>query len=325
MGSLLSIQGLKSVIDLEGGPPVRAVDGVDLYLQPRELLALVGESGCGKTMLALSIGRLLPPRGRVVDGQVEFQGKDLLHLAEEELRLLRGGRLAYIFQDPMSALNPVMTIGEQLTEAIHLHRGLSGRAAQEFAVQLLTQVKIPSAAQRFRQYAHQFSGGMRQRVMIAMALAGQPALLIADEPTTALDVTIQAEILRLLKEFRDQRGMAILLITHDLAAVAPHADRVAVMYAGRIVEVAPTRELYEHPSHPYTQAVLACIPKPGKGRQPFQSIPGSVPDLRFTPSGCPFHPRCPEVIERCRGEHPELKAITPGHTVRCWRREAPDA
>ncbi len=320
MTPLLSIRNLRTYIH-DGQPPVKAVDGVDLDLKEAQLLSLVGESGCGKTMLALSIGRLLPPAARIISGQILFEGTDLTTLNEEGLRLFRGKRIAYIFQDPMGALNPVMSVGEQLLETIHLHQGLAGKAAFNRALELLTQVKIPNPTRWIHQYPHQLSGGMRQRVMIAIALSGKPQLLIADEPTTALDVTTQAEILALLKELRESLKMAILLITHDLMAVAPFSDRITVMYAGRIVEGADTKQLYQAPSHPYTQALLTCLPQVGKGRQSLQAIPGTVPDLRFTPTGCPFHPRCPEVISRCREEEPILKPIADRHTVSCWRCE----
>ncbi len=333
MTPLLSIQGLRTYIypsphplpsgerERVRGHPVKAVDGVDLEIRPKETLALVGESGCGKTMLALSIGRLLPPLARIVSGRARFQGTDLTSLGEEQLRSIRGGEIAYIFQDPMTALNPVMSVGEQLREAIELHQNLHGKEAWLKGIQLLFQVQIPLPQERIRQYPHQLSGGMRQRVMIAIALAGNPKLLIADEPTTALDVTTQHEILALLKELKEHRGMGVLLITHDLGAVAPHSDRIAVMYAGRIVEVAKTQEFYRNPSHPYAQQLLNCLPKIGQGRQTVQAIPGSVPDLRRIPAGCPFHPRCPEVIDRCRSEEPALKPVREGHTVSCWKRE----
>lgn len=319
MDPLLSVRQLHTVV-LDREPPVKAVDGVDLDLAPGRMLALVGESGCGKTMLALSIGRLLPPAARIVKGQILFEGIDLTHLDEEELRSLRGGKITYIFQDPMSALNPVMSVGEQLVETTRLHEGLAGPAAWARAQELLTQVRIPLPQRRLRQYPHELSGGMRQRLLIAMALAGRPKLLIADEPTTALDVTTQAEILSLFKELQKRFRLAILLITHDLMAVAPCSDEVAVMYAGRIVEVAPTQQFYRTPRHPYAQALLTCLPRVGQGRQILQAIPGMVPDLRFTPSGCPFHPRCPEGVPQCRQEEPGLKELQPGHWVSCWRR-----
>ncbi len=320
-GPLLSIQNLRTQI-FDGDPPVKAVDGVDLDIQPGEILALVGESGCGKTILALSIGRLLPPRARIVSGQIFFQGTDLIPLDQERLRRLRGKGIGYIFQDPMSSLNPVLSIGQQLIETIRLHQGLAGEAARARAEELLWQVQIPLPRERMRQYPHQLSGGMRQRTMIAMALSGHPALLIADEPTTALDVTTQQEILSLLGNLKVTLGMSILLITHDLMSVAAAADRIAVMYAGRIVELSPKKQLQEKGSHPYTQALLACFPKMGQGRRRLAPIQGTVPDLRFTPAGCPFHPRCPEVIPICREKEPALKTVGRNLSVSCWRRES---
>lgn len=317
--ALLSIRSLR-VHFTDREPPVKAVDGVDLDLQAGETLGLVGESGCGKTMLALSLGQLLPPGARIVSGSIRFDRQELTALQGEQLLEVRGGKIAYVFQDPMTALNPVLSIGEQITESVRLHQGKVGPPAQEAALELLQQVQIPIPERRIRQYPHQLSGGMRQRVLIAMALAGNPSLLIADEPTTALDVTTQAEILALLKAVQKKRRMAILLITHDLAAVAPVADRIAVMYAGRIVEVAEKSRFYRQPSHPYTQALLNCLPRVGQGRQTFQSIPGAVPDLSATPAGCPFHPRCPEAFDRCPKEEPQLQPVGEKHTVRCWKR-----
>ena len=316
---LLSVQNLKTIIRTEGAP-IRAVDVARLDLQPGETFGLVGESGCGKTMLALSIGRLLPPGARIVEGKVLFEGTDLASLAEESLRKIRGGKIAYVFQDPLSSLNPVLSVGEQLREAIRLHQGGSEKAASRQAARLLEQAQIRFPERRLRQYPHQLSGGMRQRVMLAMALAGRPALLIADEPTTALDVTTQAEILRLLKKIQRESAMAILLITHDLSVAAAVCDRIGVMYAGRIVETAAAGELVQHPSHPYAQALLAGLPKVGQGRQRLATIGGAVPDLRFIPAGCPFHPRCPELFERCRQEEPQLRDLAPGRSVSCWKR-----
>ena len=309
-GPVLSIRELRTYV-LDQEKPVKAVDGVTLDLSAGETLCLVGESGCGKTMLALSIGGLLPPAARVVSGSVRFEG-----------------RAGYVFQDSLNTLNPVMTIGEQLREPLQLHQNLHGREARSRAVQLLEQVQIPLAAQRLRQYPHQLSGGMRQRVVIAMALACKPSLLIADEPTTAMDVTTQHEILLLMRQLQRELSMAVLLITHDLTAVAPVSDRTAVMYAGRIVETAPTRQLLSQASHPYTQALLRCIPKPGTGHPVLQSIPGSVPDLRFTPSGCPFYPRCSERVGRCDKEEPRLRPLASepagNQFVSCWARETTD-
>ena len=319
---LVSIQNLKTFIEPISGtePPIKAVDGVSLEIEPAQTLALIGESGCGKTMLALSIGRLLPPGGRIVEGRIVFQQTDLTQLPEQQLRNFRGRKIAYIFQDSMTALNPVMSVREQLLETIQLHRKLTGRAAFDLSMELLRQVRIPDCKRRLSQYPHELSGGLRQRVMIAIALSGKPDLLIADEPTTALDVTTQAEILSLLNELQSSLGMAILLITHDLLAVAPASDWSAVMYAGRIVEVCLTPDLYKNPIHPYTQALLACMPRVGKGRQSFKAIPGTVPDLRFIPPGCPFHPRCPEAVSQCKQEEPLLEGVGPKHWVSCWRR-----
>ncbi len=316
---LLSIQGLKTYFT-DREPPVKAVDGVDLELTPGEAVGLVGESGCGKTMLALSIGQLLPPGARIVSGEIRLRGEALHRLEGKRLTAIRGGKLAYIFQDPMTALNPVLSIGRQLVETIQLHQRKNGAEADRLGIRLLERVQIPMPDRRFRQFPHQLSGGMRQRVMIAIALAGNPSLLIADEPTTALDVTTQAEILTLIKQLQRELEMAVLLITHDLATVAPVSDRIAVMYAGRIVEIAQSSTFYKNPSHPYTQALLHCLPKVGQGRQPFQSIPGTVPDLSATPPGCPFHPRCPEVLNRCQTDEPELQPLSSNHTVRCWAR-----
>ena len=265
--SLLSIQNLR-VHFQSGSHPIQAVDGANLEMESGEILALVGESGSGKTTLALSILRLLPAGGRIVSGKIHFEGQELTGLTEEQLRSLRGGKIAAIFQDPMSALNPVMDVQEQRLETILLHRRPAGKpAAVDLAAELLRQAQIPDPQRRLRQYPHELSGGLRQRVMIAMALAGGPALLIADEPTTALDVTTQAEILSLLNGLREKNGMGILLITHDLLSVAPISDRIAVMHAGRIVEIARTPELYKNPRHPYTQSLLDCLPKVGEGRQ----------------------------------------------------------
>ena len=319
-GPLLSLLDLK-VYFFDGGPPVRAVDGVGFQIHPGETVALVGESGCGKTTLALAIGRLLPPRARIVGGHLMFQGKDLSSMSQEQIRRVRGRAIGYIFQDPMSSLNPVMTIGEQILESIRLHRQLPLLAERQLVIDLLRRVRISMPEQRARQYPHQLSGGMRQRVMIAMAIAAEPALLIADEPMTALDVTTQAEIFALLQELRKSSGMSILLISHDLPAVVSFADRIAVMYAGRIVELISAQQFFQAASHPYTQALLACLPSIGKGKQTLKTISGTVPDLRFTPPGCPFHPRCPEAIPVCRESEPELKPISTGHEASCWRRE----
>jgi oligopeptide/dipeptide ABC transporter ATP-binding protein len=294
-----------------------AVDGVSLHLHAGETLALVGESGCGKSMTALSIMGLVPaPAGRIGGGQILLDGTDLVGLSEARLEKLRGDRMAMIFQEPMTSLNPVMTIGAQVAESLRIHRGLSRAAASAAALAVLEEVKIPSAARRFNDYPHQFSGGMRQRVMIALALACEPALLLADEPTTALDVTIQAQVLGLLADLKAKHGMAMLFITHNLGVVAQIADRVAVMYAGQIVEEAGVHEMFARPAHPYTRALFAAIPRMDLDAQELQAIPGRVPPLDAMPTGCRFQPRCPSARAGC--ELPQtLAPAAPGHTARC--------
>ncbi len=319
MNELLSIRNLHTTI-FDGEPPVKAVDGVSLDIERGEMLALAGESGCGKSMLALSIGQLLPTAAKITRGEIFFQGTDLSKLTEARLCAFRGDKIAYIFQDPLGALNPVITIGGQLAETVQLHRKLSGQALENRCLELLKQVRMPLPEERLNQYPHQLSGGMRQRVMIAMALAGSPSLLIADEPTTALDITTQAEILDLIRDLQTRLRMSVLLITHDLGTVAPFSDRIAVMYAGRIVEIARTKELLTHALHPYTQALLRCIPHVGAGRQKLDPIPGSVPDLRNTPAGCPFHPRCLEAVPMCARQEPALSG-NKERLVSCWMRQ----
>ena len=302
---------------------VRAVDGVSLALSKGETLGVVGESGCGKSITALSILRLVPsPPGRIVGGTIRFQGRNLLELTEADMRALRGNHISMIFQEPMTSLNPVLSIGRQITETLMLHQGLSRHAAFERAVEMLTLVRIPEAQRRIRQYPHQFSGGMRQRVMIAMALSCNPNVLIADEPTTALDVTIQAQILHLIQEIKDKLGTAVILITHDLGVVAETAQRVVVMYAGRKVEEAPVGELFALPLHPYTRGLMAAIPRLSRAfderRRRLAEIPGMVPSLRDMPQGCSFAPRCPLASDRCRTEYPAIEAARPSHLVACW-------
>jgi len=362
--SLLQVQDLSVEFETDEGT-ILAVENVGFSISPGRTLALVGESGCGKSVTALSILRLIPhPPGRITAGNIFFreQGKgnkdqgteidrtpvDLLRLSESALRRIRGRRIAMIFQDPLSALNPVYTIGEQIVEALESHRGVHGKGARDMAVDLLRKVGIPAPEQRMNEYPHRFSGGMCQRVMIAMALAGDPALLIADEPTTALDVTIQAQILDLLAGLQETTGMALLLITHDFGVVAQMADEVAVMYAGRIVERAEVKELFDNPLHPYTRALLECMPSGSRAEGRLPTIPGAVPTPHHYPLGCRFHPRCrltrdraaggqrpiitiadgggpAQILHRCvdntpdeSGGVPDLREIRPNHFVACW-------
>jgi oligopeptide/dipeptide ABC transporter ATP-binding protein len=320
MSHLLEVKNLQTHFQTRAGV-VRAVDGVSFQLERGELLGLVGESGCGKSVTALSIMRLVAPPGRVVGGEVLFDGEDLLKLSESKMRAIRGDDVAMIFQDPMTSLNPVFKVGEQIAEALRLHRGMNRRQAREAAVAAMREVSIPDPERRADDYPHQLSGGMRQRVMIAMALACDPKLLIADEPTTALDVTIQAQILELLNELRRTRELAVLLITHDLGVVAEVADRVAVMYTGRIVEQSPVEELFARPKHPYTEGLLRSVPKlttaeVGKVER-LQSIEGVVPKLTQLPTGCHFAPRCPHRMPRCSEEPLPLYPLEGNVEVRC--------
>lgn len=320
---LIEVQDLRTHFFTEDGV-AKAVDGVSLSLQCGKTTALVGESGCGKSVTALSIMRLVPdPPGRVVGGRILFEGQDLLRLNEPEMRHIRGNRIAMIFQEPMSSLNPVYTVGQQIVEAIELHQNLRGKPAWDKAVELLRQVGIPAPQDRVHEYPHQMSGGMRQRVMIAMALSCNPSLLIADEPTTALDVTIQAQILALLRRLQEERNMGVLLITHDLGVVAAVADEVCVMYASRIVERADAHELFANPLHPYTQGLFRSIPRLGTLKDRLDVIPGNVPNPLHFPTGCKFHPRCPLGSQdpQCRTQDPPLKEVKPGHWVACWKAE----
>ncbi len=302
----------------------RAVDGIRFTIEPGKTLGLVGESGCGKTVTALSLLRLLPPAGRIIGGRILFDGHSLLDLDESEMRAMRGNQIAMIFQEPMSSLNPVFTVGYQIIEAVRLHQKLDRRAAREQAIEMLRLVEIPEPERRIDEYPHQMSGGMRQRVMIAMALSCKPRLLIADEPTTALDVTIQAQILDLLGNLQNRLGMAVILVTHDLGVVAERADDVAVMYAGRIVEHACVEEIFRYPMHPYTRGLLRSIPRVGvTRRRRLLAIPGLVPDLLKLPSGCHFRDRCEVAIEACARIDPALEDRGGKHLVACLRSGEP--
>ncbi len=319
MSRLLEVKGLETRFFTQDGV-VHAVNGVSFHVDEGETLAIVGESGCGKSVSVMSLMRLIPmPPGKITGGEVWFEGKDLLKVPEDEIRQVRGNRIAMIFQDPMTSLNPVLTIGFQIAEALILHMGMDSAAARKRSVELLELVGIPKAADRLDDYPHQFSGGMRQRVMIAMGLSCNPQLLIADEPTTALDVTIQAQITDLVKRLRDEIGMAVIWITHDLGVVAGLADRVVVMYAGFIIEEAPVKELYGDPRHPYTIGLLGSLPRLDMGRSHrLTSIEGLPPDLIDLPPGCPFWPRCKYRIDRCAVENPRLDPVAPGHRIACW-------
>jgi oligopeptide/dipeptide ABC transporter ATP-binding protein len=317
-GTVLDVRDLRTTLQLRGGP-VDVVRSVSFSVREGETLALVGESGCGKTMTALSILRLVPdPPARVAAGEVWLDGEDVLKLSRRAMRSLRGEKASMVFQEPLTSLDPVFTIGDQLTEAVTAHRSVSKKEAVELAVKLLSEVQIPSAEKRLDAYPHELSGGLRQRVMIAMALILNPKLLIADEPTTALDVTIQAQILDLIREEQERRKLAVLLITHNLAVVRQVAHRIAVMYAGEIVEESPTDELFDNPRHPYTQGLLRSIPAIEEEREYLLDIPGRVPDPRLPPPACLFAPRCEYGIARCWQEHPELEQEVPGHGFRCW-------
>ena len=320
--SLLRVDDLKTYFYTEEGV-VKAVDGVAFDIEPGEILGLVGESGCGKTVSALSILRLIPmPPGRIVGGSVHFEGEDLIKMDEDEIRHIRGNKIAMIFQEPMTSLNPVLTIGRQLTETLELHLKMDRSAATQRAVELLEMVGIPEARSRTNDYPHQFSGGMRQRVMIAMALSCNPKLLLADEPTTALDVTIQAQILELLTRLTRELGTAVIIITHNLGVVARYADRVNVMYAGKIVEAATALDLYHEPRHPYTLGLLKSVPRLDQARkEKLDPIEGMPPDLVRVPPGCSFRPRCRFAVERCAEEVPPLLPVGPNHHSACWEWE----
>jgi oligopeptide transport system ATP-binding protein len=316
---LLQVKDLKTYFFTDDGV-VRAVDGVTYDIQIGEIMGLVGESGCGKTVSALSILRLIPnPPGRIIAGEILFEGEDLLKTDDEEIRNIRGHRIAMIFQEPMTSLNPVLTIGRQITESLELHLKMDRASATRRAIELMEMVGIPEAKTRIHDYPHQFSGGMRQRVMIAMALSCNPKLLLADEPTTALDVTIQAQILELLTKLTRDLGTAVIIITHNLGVVARYADRVYVMYAGKIVETAAARELYGNPRHPYTLGLLKSVPRLDQTRKDrLEPIEGFPPDLIHMPEGCSFRPRCKYAVARCQREEPPLQPVTSAHQAACW-------
>jgi peptide/nickel transport system ATP-binding protein len=314
---LLDIKGLTTHFFTRSGV-IKAVDNLSLALQKGRVLGLVGESGCGKTVTALSILNLVPYPGKIIAGEILFDGRDLLSLSANEMRSIRGARISMIFQEPMTALNPVFTVGNQIAEVLTAHQNVTRKDALKSAVDLLRSVGIPSPEKRVNEYPHQLSGGMRQRVMIAMAIACKPSLILADEPTTALDVTIQAHILELLDTIQREMGMAMVLVTHDLGLIAERAHDVAVMYAGRIVEQAGTKELFANPQHPYTRGLMASIPNPGEeGHKRLRTIAGTVPRLYDLPKGCTFAPRCEIKTGKCENE-PELVEVKPGHLVRCW-------
>jgi oligopeptide/dipeptide ABC transporter ATP-binding protein len=324
MTALLEVRNLRVSFPEPAGGRIVPVDGVSFALERGRTLALVGESGSGKSLTALAILRLVPPPGRIDDGsEIRLADTDLLGLRGDALRRVRGRRIAMIFQDPMTSLNPVFTVESQITEVIHAHFDVPKREARDRATALLEEVGIPDPLARLKAYPHQLSGGMRQRVMIAIALAGQPEVLIADEPTTALDVTVQAQILEVLDGLRESRGMAVLLITHDLGIVAGRADRVAVMYAGQVVESAPTAALFANPSHPYTQGLFGSVPRLTGPAGRLQPIPGNVPPPSAWPSGCRFRTRCPIVHPRSE-QPPPLLPVRPGHEMRCWLAEGPE-
>lgn len=318
---LLEVKNLKTYFFTEDGV-VHAVDGVDFHVNPGEVLGIVGESGCGKSVTSLSIMRLIGIPGKIVEGEILFDGKDLVKASEKEMMQIRGNRISMIFQQPQSALNPVFKAGDQISEVLNIHQDFGKEAGKKRAVELLKLVGIPEPERRAESFPHELSGGMAQRVMIAMALACVPDLLIADEPTTALDVTIQAQILDLMRDMRNQLGSAMILITHDLGVIAEMADRVAVMYAGEIVEESPVETLFDAPLHPYTRGLMGSIPVLGEVRERLEVIPGSVPNLINLPSGCRFAPRCKARMDYnlsiCTDKRPDLIEVAKGHKVRCW-------
>jgi oligopeptide transport system ATP-binding protein len=316
---LLDIRNLRTYFYTEDGV-VPAVDGVNLYVKRGETLGVVGESGCGKSQTSLSVMRLIPmPPGKIMEGsEIIFEGEDLIKKSESEMRKIRGNDISMIFQEPMTSLNPVYTIGDQIAEAITLHQGLNRKEATDKAIEMLRLVGIPLPDRRVKEYPHQLSGGMRQRVMIAMALSCNPKLLIADEPTTALDVTIQAQILELMKKLKKELGMAIMLITHDLGVVAEMAERVVVMYAGKVVEEGDVVSIFKNPIHPYSEGLLRSVPRMDQDVETLHVIEGVVPNPLHLPQGCRFHPRCPYVIDKCKESQPPLEQIAPGRYVACF-------
>jgi len=315
---ILSIEGLTTGFSTDFGT-ITAVNGLDLHLEPSQTIALVGESGCGKSVTALSIMRLIPsPPGKITSGKVFFNGRDLIPLTEKEMQKIRGEQISMIFQEPMTSLNPVFTIGEQISEVFRYHRNMKRSELKEQSIEILKQVGIPSPDRRYYDYPHQLSGGMRQRVMIAMALALSPRIMIADEPTTALDVTIQASILDLMEKIKEERAMSIIVITHDLSIVKNFASKISVMYAGRIVEDALVDRLFKTPLHPYTVGLLKSIPSHDNRLKRLYSIPGNVPKLFDLPPGCSFNPRCPEKMKRCVRDEPPMFFTQKNHAVRCW-------
>ncbi len=322
--AILEIKGLKTHFKTDDGW-LHAVDGVDLSIDRGETVSVVGESGCGKSVTAMTVLKLVPmPPGKIVEGQILWQGRDLVPMPPDEMRKIRAKEIAIVFQEPMTSLNPVFTVGEQIAETLRLHEGLSRKAAMDRAAEMLDRVRIPTASRRVHDYPHQFSGGMRQRVMIAMALSCNPQLLIADEPTTALDVTIQAQILELLNELKQEFGMAVMLITHAMGVVAEVAQRVVVMYAGKVVEQANVEALFARPRHPYTQGLIRSIPRidlAAQHKQRLEAIPGTVPKLVAPGEGCRFAGRCRHVQPACHQSTPALREISPGHLVACVRAE----
>jgi oligopeptide/dipeptide ABC transporter ATP-binding protein len=315
---LLEVRGLKTYFFTRRGT-VKAVNGVSFSLAPGETLAVVGESGSGKSVTALSILRLVPePAGRIIGGEVLLDGQDVLKLKRHEMRRVRGSRISMVLQDPMTSLNPAFSVGDQVGEVVKLHQGVRGGELRRRVVDALSRLKIPSAEHRLADYPHQMSGGMRQRVCSAIALSCQPRLLIADEPTTSLDVTIQAQFLELLREIQERLHISVVFITHDFGIVAATAHKVAVMYAGRIVEMGTTEEIFDNPAHPYTEALLRCVPRSDRLEGRLVDIPGQPPDLANLPPGCSFAPRCPKAMDRCREAYPPQVEVSPGHATKCW-------